>query len=144
MIYTENTKKAIILAYNAHMGQEDKVGIPYIFHPFHLAEQMGSENECIVALLHDVVEDTSVTMEELEKEFSSEVIEALKLLTHDKSVPYEEYVLNLKDNPIARKVKLADLKHNSDVTRLSHITKKDIERNKKYENAIKMLTKYEE
>ena len=141
MIYTENTKKAIIIAYNAHMGQEDKFGMPYIFHPVHLAEQMDSEDECIVALLHDVVEDTDVTMEDLEKEFSSEVIEALKLLTHDKSVPYEEYVLDLKDNPIARKVKLADLNHNSDVTRLINITEKDIERNKKYENAIKLLKK---
>ena len=141
MIYTENTKKALILAYNAHYGQEDKFGIPYIFHPVHLAESMDSETECIVALLHDVVEDTNITMEELEHEFSSEVIDALRLLTHDKSVPYEEYILNLKDNPIARKVKLADLKHNSDITRLSHITQKDIERNKKYENAIKILTK---
>ena len=123
------------------MGQEDKFGMPYIFHPVHLAEQMDSEDECIVALLHDVVEDTDVTMEDLEKEFSSEVIEALKLLTHDKSVPYEEYVLDLKDNPIARKVKLADLNHNSDVTRLINITEKDIERNKKYENAIKLLKK---
>lgn len=140
MIYTKNTKKAINIAYNAHMGQKDKFGIPYIFHPAHLAELMDTEDECIVAILHDVVEDTDVTFEELEKEFSKEAIDALKLLTHDKKVPYEKYILNLKDNPIAKKVKLADLKHNSDKTRLEHITPKDIIRNKKYEKAIRLLS----
>lgn len=140
MIYTKNIKKAINIAYNAHMGQNDKFGIPYIFHPVHLAELMETEDECIVAILHDVVEDTDVTFEQLEKEFSHRVIEALKLLTHDKKVPYEEYITNLKDDCIAKKVKLADLKHNSDITRLNHLTPKDIIRNKKYEKAIKILS----
>lgn len=139
MIYTKNTNKAMNIAYNAHMGQKDKSGIPYIFHPIHLAETMETEEECIVALLHDVVEDTDVTFEELQKEFSSRIIEALKLLTHDKSVPYDEYILNLKENQIAKKVKLADLRHNSDKTRLEHLTPRDIMRNKKYEKAIKTL-----
>lgn len=140
MIYTKNVKKAINIAYNAHMGQYDKFGIPYVFHPVHLAELMDTEDECIAAILHDVVEDTDITFEELEKEFNSEVITALRLLTHDKKVPYNEYILKLKDNKIARKVKLADLKHNSDKTRLEHITPKDIIRNKKYKNAIKILS----
>ena len=70
MIYTVNTKKAILIAYNAHQNQIDRSGIPYIFHPFHLAEQMNTETECIVALLHDVVEDTNITFEDLEKDFS--------------------------------------------------------------------------
>ena len=139
MIYTKDIKKAINIAYNAHMGQYDKFGIPYIFHPMHLAELMDSEEECIVAILHDVVEDTDVTFDELEKEFSKEVIDALKLLTHDKKVPYEKYILKLKDNPIAKKVKLADLNHNSDITRLGKISPKDRIRNKKYKNAIKIL-----
>ena len=139
MIYTKNTNKAMNIAYNAHMGQKDKSGIPYIFHPIHLAETMETEEECIVALLHDVVEDTDVTFEELQKEFSNRIIEALKLLTHDKSVPYDEYILNLKENKIAKKVKLADLRHNSDKTRLEHLTPRDIMRNKKYEKAIKTL-----
>lgn len=78
MINTERTRKAINIAYNAHMGQKDKAGLPYIFHPFHLAEQMETEEECIVALLHDVVEDTDVNFKELEGEFSSTVIDALK------------------------------------------------------------------
>lgn len=139
MIYTHNTKKAINIAYNAHMGQIDKFGIPYIFHPMHLAEQMDTEEECIVAILHNVVEDTKITFNQLEEDFSGRVIEALKLLTHDKSVPYDDYIINLKDNPIAKKVKLADLKHNSDSSRLEHITTKDINRLEKYKNALNIL-----
>lgn len=139
MIYTENTRKAMKIAYKAHDGQVDKAGIPYIFHPIHLAEQMDKEEECIVAMLHDVVEDTGMDFDDLEKEFSQTVIEALKLLTHDKSVEYLEYIKEIKNNPIARKVKLADLKHNSDKTRLLSVREKDIERYKKYQKAIEIL-----
>ena len=140
MIYTPNTRKAMILAYNAHLGQFDKSGIPYILHPIHVAEQMETEEECIVAILHDTVEDTNVTFKQLEKEFSKEIIKALKLLTHDKSVPYMDYVMKIKSNPIAKKVKLADLKHNSDETRLDVLTLKDKERNEKYKKAIEYLS----
>ena len=129
------------IAYQAHHGQVDKSEVPYIFHPFHLAEQMDTEEECIVALLHDTVEDTYVTIEQLEKEFSSNIIQAIKLLTHDKSVDYLEYVANLKDNPIARKVKLADLRHNSDPTRMRNPTEKDRLRQEKYKKAIEILVK---
>lgn len=140
MIYTEKTEKAMKIAYEAHHGQVDKSGVPYIFHPFHLAEQMDTEEECIVALLHDTVEDTYVTIEQLKKEgFSSNVIQAIKLLTHDKSVDYLEYVANLKSNSIARKVKLADLRHNSDPTRMRNPTEKDILRHEKYKKAIQIL-----
>ena len=140
MIYTKNTKKAMIIAYNAHHGQVDKSGVPYIYHPVHLAEQMETEEECVVALLHDVVEDTSITFKDLEKEFSHTVIEALKLLTHDKSVDYMEYVRKIKNNPIARKVKLADLHHNSNDTRfVEQPTQKDWKRIAKYKKAIAIL-----
>ena len=140
MIYTDNTRKAMKIAFDAHMGQLDKSGIPYILHPIHLAEQMDTEEECIVALLHDTVEDTNVAFEQLEKEFSKTVLDALKLLTHDKSVEYMEYVKKIKENPIARKVKLADLYHNSDVTRLVVVTEKDINRIEKYKKAINFLS----
>lgn len=140
MIYTDNTRKAMKIAYKAHDGQVDKSGVPYIFHPIHLAEQMDTEEECIVALLHDVVEDTNLTFENLKIEFSPKVIDALKLLTHDKTVDYMEYVKTIKNNSIARKVKLADLKHNSDKTRLLSITSKDIERYSKYQKAIQILS----
>lgn len=139
MIYTENTKKAIKIAYLAHHGQVDKSGIPYILHPIHLAEQMETEETCIVALLHDTVEDTSVTFEDLEKEFSEDIIEALKLLTHDKAIPYMDYVEKIKSNPIAKVVKIADLRHNSDITRLDYVSKKDEERREKYQKAINLL-----
>ena len=105
------------IAYAAHHEQLDHNGIPYIFHPLHLAEQMEDEISCCAALLHDVVEDTPVTMEELEREFPTEVIEVLKLLTHGTDVPYFDYVQAVKSNPIAVKVKLADIAHNSDQTR---------------------------
>lgn len=117
MIYTELTNKAMKIAYTAHHGQVDYNGIPYIFHPIHLAEQMDDEVSCCAALLHDVVEDTSVTMEDLSKEFPTEIIDVLKLLTHDDSTDYFDYVRAIKANPIAVKVKLADLAHNSDQSR---------------------------
>lgn len=140
MIYTDNTRKAMKIAFDAHMGQVDKSGVPYILHPIHLAEQMETEEECIVALLHDTVEDTDITFEQLEKEFSKTVIDALKLLTHQKNVEYMEYVKKIKDNPIARKVKLADLYHNSDISRLLVVTGKDTNRIEKYKKAINYLS----
>ena len=141
MVYTANTEKAMRIAYEAHHGQVDKSGVPYIFHPIHLAEQMETEEECIVALLHDVVEDTYVTFEELGKVFSIKIIEALKMLTHDEKVEYFEYVKNLKSNPIARTVKFADLCHNSDETRLpTKMSKKDKKRQEKYRKAIQILS----
>ena len=117
MIYTELTNKAMCLAYSAHHGQTDKNGIPYLFHPIHLAEQMEDEVSCCAALLHDEAEDTAVTMDELAREFPPEVIAVLKLLTHKDGVDYFDYVRAIKANPVAVKVKLADLAHNSDQTR---------------------------
>lgn len=142
MVYTELTNKAMKIAYAAHHGQLDKSGLPYIFHPIHLAEQMEEEISCCVALLHDVVEDTHVTMEELAKEFPAEVIEALKLLTHADDVEYFTYVRAIKANPIAKKVKLADIAHNSDQSRCigCDIPPKKLEQWKaKYEKATKIL-----
>ena len=139
MIYTVNTRKAMEIAYKAHHWQVDKSGVPYIFHPIHLAEQMDTEDECIVALLHDVVEDTEMTFEQLEKDFSETVIQALKLVTRDKNEDYMQYVEKIKINPIAKKVKLADLHHNSDKTRLEKMTLIDLKRNEKYQKAIEFL-----
>ena len=117
MIYTPMTKKALCLAYEAHHGQLDKSGLPYINHPLHLAEQMYDETSCTVALLHDVVEDTAVTLEDLAKEFPPEVIEAVDLLTHKPGVDYFDYIRAVRTNHTALTVKLADLNHNSDFTR---------------------------
>ena len=117
MIYTPMVNRALRLAYRAHAGQLDRGGVPYIFHPYHLAEQMDDERSICVALLHDVVEDTPVTLEEIQREFPSEIAEAVALLTHDPSTDYFAYVRRLKANPLARKVKLADLMHNADKAR---------------------------
>lgn len=125
MIYTDATKKAMRLCYDAHKNQVDKSGIPYIFHPIHLAEQMQNEETTIVALLHDVVEDSSYTFEDLESMgFSERILTAVKLLTREPGVPYMEYIAKIKENPIARTVKLADLAHNSDLSRLKKQTKR--------------------
>ena len=139
MIYTEQTVKAMRLCYEAHHGQTDKAGVPYVFHPFHLAEQMTDEDSAVAALLHDVAEDTEYTLEDLDAMgFSARVLEALRLLTHDPSVPYLEYVAALKENPIARAVKLADLAHNSDPTRLPPELRNP-EREERYRRAMELL-----
>ena len=141
MIYTPLTKKAMRIAFEAHKDQTDKNGMPYIYHPIHLAEQMSDEATTCVALLHDVIEDTDMTFEQLQIEgFTAEIIAALKLMTHDESVPYLEYVGEIKKNSVAATVKLADLKHNSDLTRLDHIDEKALIRADKYKKAIALLT----
>lgn len=139
MIYTELTKKALKLCFEAHKDQVDKTGIPYVFHPFHLAEQMKDEYTTIVALLHDVVEDTNITLADLEKEYPKEVIDALRLLTHDSSVDYMDYIKEIAKNEIARTVKLADLTHNSDLSRLDIIDEKVLTRKEKYTKAYHYL-----
>ena len=140
MIYTDMTKKAMKLCFEAHKDQVDKSGMPYVFHPFHLAEQMHDEKTTIVALLHDVIEDTYYTFEDLRAAgFDNEIIEALKLMTHDDSVPYMEYVTAIKSNPIASAVKLADLEHNSDLSRLDVIDEKALKRKEKYAAALNLL-----
>ena len=119
MLYTELTIKAMRIAYEAHKEQYDKGGVPYIFHPYHIAEQLEEEYDICVALLHDVVEDTEVTLLDLENAgFPKEIVEAVGLMTRDKEVQYLDYVRKIKTNPIAKKVKLLDLAHNSDPTRL--------------------------
>jgi len=111
-----------------------------VFHPFHLAEQMDSENAVVLALLHDVVEDTPYTHEDLHRMgFPQPVLEALRLLTHDDAEPYEDYVARIASNPLARQVKLADLRHNSDTTRLDTMDEWAVARQAKYLQAIQLL-----
>ena len=141
MLYTAATKKAMKIAFEAHRGQTDRAGIDYVNHPLHLAEQMETESETCAALLHDVVEDSDWTIEMLAAEgIPNDALEAIKLLTHKESIPYMEYVESLKDNEIARKVKLVDLAHNSDLSRLPEISEKDRARARKYNEAIELLS----
>ena len=140
MVYTAMTKRALRIAFDAHKGQVDKDGLPYIFHPFHLAEQMDTEAEVCAALLHDVIEDSPVTLDDLKREgFSDEVVEAVSLLTRDKDVPYMTYIENLRQNPIATAVKLADLRHNADLSRMDIIDDKARRREEKYREANALL-----
>jgi (p)ppGpp synthase/HD superfamily hydrolase len=121
MIYSKKIQNAYIICFNAHKDDFDKAGYPYVFHPFFLASQMDDEESTIVALLHDVVEDhgDKYDFNFLMKEGMGEKIcREIDLLTHKKGVPYMDYIKKIKVNPIARKVKIADLKHNCDIHRL--------------------------
>ena len=143
MIYTPLTMKAMKFAYDEHHGQVDAGGVPYVLHPVHLAEQMEDEVSACVALLHDIVEDTDTTIEQLAQEFPQEVIQAVSLLTHDPKESYFDYVRKIRRNHIATVVKLADLAHNSDESRLLggesvSEQQKEIWR-KKYQTARKIL-----
>lgn len=143
MVFTSMTITAMQVAYTKHAGQVDKAGVPYIFHPYHLAEQLQDEIACTVALLHDVVEDTDTTFEELSEKFPDEVIEALRFLTRTKDTPYLEYVKNIKKNKIATAVKLKDLEHNMDKARMSLTHISDEKRKRlfdRYTKAVQILT----
>lgn len=140
LIYTPLTKKALKIAFDAHRNQLDKSGIPYVVHPLHLAEQMETEEEICTALLHDVVEDSPYTLQDMQAEgFPNAVLQALELLTRQPDVPYLDYVVRLWKNPIARKVKLADLAHNSDLARLDRVTDWDRRRVLQYRMAQAVL-----
>ncbi len=134
-------EKAIALAVEAHAGMMDKQGKPYILHPLHLMMQMDTAEEMITAVLHDIIEDTPITLADLRQEgFPEKVLEALTLLTHDTaSTSYEDYVAAIKLNSLACKVKLADLAHNMDVRRLPQMGMKDFGRLEKYRRAWDVL-----
>lgn len=140
MINTPLTRQAMCICYYSHQDQMDKNGVPYVFHPAHVAESMTDEYSTCVALLHDVLEDTACTEADLRKYgMPEEVIEACKLMTRDPEIPYLDYVRNLADNPICAAVKLADLRHNSDLTRLDKVTERDLKRVEKYRKAMEIL-----
>lgn len=131
---------AIAIAVEAHRGQVDKAGMPYILHSLRVMGSMDSLDEKIVAVLHDVVEDTNISFDNLlDKGIESRLVHSLRLLTHSKDIPYEDYIKNIAINLIARNVKLADLKDNSNLDRLKEKTEKDYERLEKYKQAILFL-----
>jgi (p)ppGpp synthase/HD superfamily hydrolase len=135
-------EKAISIAVQAHSGQKDKAGMPYVLHPLRLMLRQDSTEAMIGAVLHDVVEDTDITIDQLaEAGFSSAVLEAISLLTHDKSIPYMDYIRAIARNAIARQVKLADLIDNMDLNRIPNPQEKDYLRLEKYKVAYEYLTK---
>ena len=135
--------KAMFLASKYHLYQIDKMGKPYILHPMAVAEKQTIEAAKCVALLHDILEDTDIDVSLLEQNFSKEVVTAVKLMTHADGVDYLDYVRALKDNQLARAVKLADLEHNSDLSRLKTVTDKDLQRLEKYKKAREILIEAE-
>ncbi|GFZ29978.1 hypothetical protein CSC2_05040 [Clostridium zeae] len=137
-------EKAICLAVEKHKGQTDKGGMPYILHPIYVMNKMETETEKIVAILHDVVEDTDATFEELRNiGFSDEILSALECLTRGETEDYFDYIDRVKTKPLSIKVKLADLEHNMDFRRIKDITDEDIiKRIKKYKQAWDELNRY--
>jgi (p)ppGpp synthase/HD superfamily hydrolase len=135
-------EKCIVFALKAHSGQTDRLGRPYILHPLHLMAQVETEEEQMTAVLHDVVEDTDTTLADLQDlGLPESVLTAVALLTHDKEgVAYDVYVERLKSNAIARKVKMADLRHNMDIRRLPEVQERDAARMEKYRRAWITLT----
>jgi (p)ppGpp synthase/HD superfamily hydrolase len=133
-------EKALAMALQAHRGQKDKSGLPYVFHPIRMMLQLTTLEEQTVALLHDVLEDSPFTAEDLRKEgFSSVVIEAVKALTREKDEPYLEYIRRVKQNQLARIVKLADIKENLNANRLTNLSEKDCQRLERYLKAREIL-----
>ena len=140
MIYTDNTKKALKLMFEKHKNQFDKSEIPYVYHPLHVAESMKTEETTIIALLHDVIEDTKTTFEELkEYGFSDVVIDNIKLLTHVEGEDYFDYIKRISTSELAIIVKLADLNHNMDLTRLNEVKSEDLLRYEKYKKSYDYL-----
>ena len=140
MIYTAATKKALKLCFDAHKDQVDQSGTPYVFHPFHLAEQMQDEDTTVVALLHDVVEDTDYTLEDLRAMgFNDVVLQAIEAMTHLPDVSYDEYLEGIKENAVAKIVKIADIHHNADSTRLDPGDERAEYWQKKYRHALEVI-----
>lgn len=153
-------REAMLLAEQAHSGQTDKAGQPYFLHPKAVSEIVCNlifnwygEDESyeefflkaeIVSLLHDVIEDTNLTIEDLQKkDVPFDCIEAIKALTKTEGQNYDDYLTNLKSNKLATIVKIADLTHNSDLTRLPNPTPEDLKRREKYQQAIKFLGSFQ-
>lgn len=138
--YNEQFQIALELAVEKHKNQTDKAGNPYILHPLHVMENVNSKEGKIVAILHDIIEDTDVTEDYLLKiRLSKRIVDAVVALTRSEDIDYQEYIKNLSSNPLAKEVKLADLEHNMDLKRLPTLEEKDLERNRKYQIAYHYL-----
>ncbi len=127
------------LAARAHEGQVDRGGTAYIQHPLAVAAMLADPGDRIAALLHDVVEDTEVTLEELAEQFPPDIVEAVRLLTRQPGVPYQDYLKAIRENPMACRVKIADLTHNMDLGRIPHPGPEDYARRARYRNSILYL-----
>ena len=138
--YNEQFQIALELAVEKHKNQTDKAGNPYILHPLHVMDNVNNKEGKIVAILHDIIEDTYITENYLLKiGLSKRIVDAVVALTRSEDMDYQEYIKNLSSNPLAKEVKLADLEHNMDLKRLPTLEEKDLERNRKYQIAYHYL-----
>lgn len=138
--YNEQLQFALELAIEKHKNQTDKSGKPYILHPLHVMETVQSDDAKIVAILHDIIEDTDVTEEDLLKAgLSKHIVDAIVMLSKPYDEDYMDYVKKVASNPLAKEVKLADLQHNMDLRRLSTLKERDLVRNRKYQIAYHYL-----
>lgn len=138
--FTELREKAMQIAEKVHSSQVDKGGKPYINHPVRVERMCSRQEDRLVALLHDTVEDGDIASEYLlTVGFPQEVVDAVLSVSRKRGENYFDFILRCKENPIGRRVKIADLIDNMDITRLNELTEKDIERLKKYHKAYKIL-----
>ena len=136
-------ERAIMIAVQAHAGQIDKGGAPYILHPLRMMLKLTSDQERIAAVLHDVVEDTDWTIERLRAEgFSEQVLRAIESVTHRDGEPYEDFLRRAAIDPIGRRVKMADLEDNLDLSRITDVTDRDRARVEKYRRALQTLLQH--
>ncbi|NGZ75127.1 bifunctional (p)ppGpp synthetase/guanosine-3',5'-bis(diphosphate) 3'-pyrophosphohydrolase [Saccharibacillus alkalitolerans] len=137
--------KAIALAARYHEGQTDKGGNPYVFHPIRLMLKALTEEEQIIAVLHDTIEDTDLTLDDLRREgFSDEIVEAIDRLSRRDDENYHEFILRIKENRLAARVKILDLQDNMDLTRIKKPSEKDQKRLAKYSRALDTLLSHDD
>ncbi len=139
MPYSTNVMEARKMAEKMHQGAVDKAGAPYIHHPERVASRLQSPEEQVVGWLHDVVEDTSVTLQDIETIFGADTAKALDAVTHREDEPWQDYLCRVKANPVATAVKISDLIDNSNLSRLPSVTMKDVKRQEKYNKALQFL-----
>jgi len=139
-----NIEKALEIAIKAHLGQVDKGGNAYILHPLRVMNKFSEKDLMIVSILHDVVEDTNITLDDLLHDgFSSDIVDAIGCLTKRKNEDYNSFIKRVMSNSLAVKVKIADIRDNLDISRLSDpLSTKDIERVAKYKIALRSLEEY--
>lgn len=135
----KDIEKAMQVALNAHNSQTDKAGEAYIKHPIRVMQSVETEEEKVVALLHDVVEDSTVSFEDLERRFSDEIVDAVRGMTKKDDESYSEFIDRAKENEIAREVKKADIRDNLDASRLGKLDEDDIKRMEKYSRSLEVL-----
>ena len=143
MAYSTDIEAAKSLATKAHEGQTDKAGLPYITHPERVASRLSTPEAQVVGWLHDTVEDTPLTLSDISEKFGPETAAAVDAISRRDGEKWSDYIDRVAANPMARQVKISDLVDNSNLTRIPHVTLKDVKRQAKYNKALKKLMEEE-